>query len=104
MPLISSAKKRAATLSKRKFGQLIPMADGGTRLHLRSNEVWHFAVDEDAVLSVELGDVFLTECGWWIERSRVTSLAVPSMGGSGGRLCEPCISEARARAMGERRF
>ena len=84
--------------------QHLPIVDGSTRLHLRSNETWHFAVAGDSLLSDELGDVFLTECGWWIERPRVTAITAPRMSEGGGHVCEPCISNAQAREVGEQRI
>lgn len=76
-----------------------PWGNDGDRLHLRSDRTWHRAADDDAVEATKLGSVYLTECGWWVESSRVRASRA---GSERSPVCEACVRFVRARTSGQR--
>jgi hypothetical protein len=74
--------------SGRWHSVVAPWGGEESRLHLRRDRTWHLAADGDAVEAAELGSMYLTECGWWIERARVQA---EGSGGERSPICEACV-------------
>jgi len=69
-------------------------ADAGVRLHLCRERTWHLAVGDDSVEATALGTMYLTECGWWIEGSRIHA---EGTGEPPSPICDQCVRFVRAR-------
>jgi hypothetical protein len=74
-----------------------PRRDGVEQVHLLRDRAWHLIADGGPVEAVEMGTLFLTECGWWIESGRVRSQGT---GGPRSPVCEACVRFVDARATG----
>lgn len=64
---------------------------GSPSMYLWCAETRHIAVGDGALESAECGNVYMTECGWWIERDRVTTIR----SGPSAVPLEPCEACAR---------
>ncbi len=94
--LCDQAESRLAGSSSGVWASIrAPWVDAGERLHLRREKVWHLAVTDDMVVPEALGAMYLTECGWWIERERVTAEGVKRQVSP---ICDVCVDFARERA------
>jgi hypothetical protein len=60
-----------------------------SRLHLRRDSAWHLGVGDGEISSEAFGPVFLTECGWWIERDRVRRVS-RAFEGPHAPICRNC--------------
>jgi hypothetical protein len=66
--------------------------DGSVRVHLCRDRSWHVAADPSPLEAPKIGRVHLTECGWWIEDSRVRAEASSGDGPSPvDPVCDACL-------------
>jgi len=93
--LCEQAETRATGTSPRNWSAVrAEWAEAGERLHLRREKVWHLGVTDDEIVTDDLGAMYLTECGWWIEKERVVA------GGRSGPvspICDVCVTFIRWR-------
>ena len=93
--LCDQAESRATTAQSGPWRSVRSVwADAGMRLHLCRDRTWHLAVGDDSVEAANLGTMYLTECGWWIEGGRVHA------GGASeppSPICEQCVRFVRGR-------
>ena len=71
---------------------------GSPRLHLKRSRTWHLAIGNDAIDSPEEGAVYLTECGWYVERQRVSAVHSRPHDQGHSPMCEACVRFAKAHA------
>ena len=70
------------------------MNDGTMRLHLRTasgSGKWHFVQDGSAVTSAQVGGLYLTPCGLWMEQVKVKVLYRSGKTPTSGAVCKKCI-------------
>jgi hypothetical protein len=93
--LCDRADERGRASASGTWHSVLAPWSGREQLHLRRDRAWHLVEGGALLQAAELGAVYLTECGWWIEGPRISH-----EGSAGARspICDSCVSFARSDA------